>query len=240
MRMSQISCHSYKRQHMYFLFYPPALLHWFGLGLDPPAAAARLAWCAPPPGTGPTGSAPPAPAGSLPPALLLNPIHMSPISLVHTLEQWRLRLLLMPPSNPSPSAHRQRRQEQWCLRLLLMPLRIPYRQYTGNGGRSNGAFGSFWCPLEALTVGAQATTPWLGIQMPHPHPVNAPTLPIEMSHPHRGRERCSLPIEYRLARLSALAAQTSTASSPRSLTSPRCRHRHNGSCSPSPRYYCDL
>jgi hypothetical protein len=51
----------------------------------------------------------------------LNPIHISPISLVHTSEQWRLWLLLIPPSNPSPSAHRQQRQEQWCLRLLLMP-----------------------------------------------------------------------------------------------------------------------
>jgi hypothetical protein len=49
-------------------------------------------------------------------------------------------------------------------------------------------------PFESLTTGAQATTPWLGIQTPHPHPVDAPTLPIEMPHPHRGRERCSLPI----------------------------------------------
>ncbi|CAO2200815.1 unnamed protein product [Urochloa humidicola] len=88
-------------------------------------------------------------------------------------------------------------------------------------------------PSECLSADdptLQPTSQWLSIQMPHPHVAAAPTVPISQA----ASERVTLPFEYRLARLSAMAARASAASSSRASTSPRCRrHRHEGSCSPS-------
>ncbi|CAO2180510.1 unnamed protein product [Urochloa humidicola] len=88
-------------------------------------------------------------------------------------------------------------------------------------------------PSKSLTTedpSPQPTSPWLNIRMPHPHSTDAPTSSI----PRAADERCALPFQYRLARLSTLAARASTASSSRTSTSPRCHsHRHQGSSSPS-------
>ncbi|CAN6225573.1 unnamed protein product, partial [Urochloa humidicola] len=88
-------------------------------------------------------------------------------------------------------------------------------------------------PSECLSADdptPQPTLPWLSIQRPHPHFAAAPTLPISRA----ASERVALPFEYRLARLSAMAARAGAASSSQASTSPRCRkHRRQGSCSPS-------